>query len=233
MAAGSGPSTSAKTYERLRQLILEGKLNAGTRVRETDVSDRLGVSRTPVRAALQRLQHEGYLSSEDHDGGRSALVVVPLTKADARELFSIVGALEGIAARRVAGMDADAREKIADGLAHENKLLREEAVGENPEPDELFDRDWDLHQTLVEAGAQERLRRMHNGIKPQTVRYTRTYIYGMTEEFLASVDEHDKIVEALRRGEPDGADLAVEKNWINAAERLCKVIDRLGERGIW
>lgn len=139
MTAERKSDTATNTYERLRQLILEGKLNAGTRVLETEVSNRLEVSRTPVRAALQRLEHEGYLSSGDEEGSRTPPVVAPLTKSDARELFSIVGALEGIAARRVAAAEEGKREELADTLAETNRRLREEASREDPDSDDLFD----------------------------------------------------------------------------------------------
>ncbi|MFB6240160.1 MAG: GntR family transcriptional regulator, partial [Gemmatimonadota bacterium] len=55
---------SGETYTRLRELIVRGQLAPGSRIIETDVAERLGVSRTPVRSALQRLEQEGFIESE-------------------------------------------------------------------------------------------------------------------------------------------------------------------------
>ena len=91
-----------QVYERLRELIIDGRLAPGTRIVETDVAARLGVSRTPVRGALQRLQQEGFVV-DSPTLQQTRPTVAPLTSEDARELFLLVGALEGLAAssRRV------------------------------------------------------------------------------------------------------------------------------------
>ena len=81
-------------YRKLRELIVRGQLAPGTRIVETDVAQRLGVSRTPVRGALQRLQQEGYIL-DSPSLQQSRPTVAPLTREDARELFSIVAEIEG------------------------------------------------------------------------------------------------------------------------------------------
>jgi Transcriptional regulators len=90
---GSRPE---QVYLRLRELIVHGLLAPGSRVVETEVASRLGVSRTPVREALQRLQQEGFVVGAA--GAQQArLTVAPLTRADVHELLNIVGELEGSA----------------------------------------------------------------------------------------------------------------------------------------
>jgi DNA-binding GntR family transcriptional regulator len=84
-------------YNKLRELIVSGRLAPGSRIIETAVASRLGVSRTPVRAALQRLQQEGYVMIAS-PGQQSRMSVTPLTQDDARELFGMVSAVEGLAA---------------------------------------------------------------------------------------------------------------------------------------
>src|SRR5258705_385629 len=96
-----------QVYERLRALIVDGRLAPGARIVETDVASRLGVSRTPVRGALQRLQHEGYVV-DSPTLQQTRPTVAPLTSEDALDLFLLVGALEGLAAFRAAlGAPAD------------------------------------------------------------------------------------------------------------------------------
>lgn len=222
-----------RVYRRLRELITRGNLAPGARVRETEVAERLGVSRTPVRAATQRLVQEGYLASEGDGRRRSSPVVSPLTESDARELFTLVGAVEGVAGRSIAGQGRDARARVGSELGEANEALRELAGTENPDPDGLFDLDWRFHHVIVRAGSGPRLRKVHARLKPQTERYVRTYMYGMRSEFVASLGEHERIIEAIASGDGDETVLAVARNWSNAAERLGRIVAQLGERGVW
>lgn len=73
-----------EAYQRLRELIVHGQLAPGTRVVESEVAERLGVSRTPVRSALQRLANEGYVVTPD--GNRqSRSTVAPMTREKDRK----------------------------------------------------------------------------------------------------------------------------------------------------
>src|SRR5436853_2816855 len=101
---GSRPD---QVYARLRELIVGGLLAPGNRIVETEIASRLGVSRTPVREALQRLLQEGYVIDAP-DAQQSRLTVAPLTREDVHELLTDVGALEGIAAHHAASLRADA-----------------------------------------------------------------------------------------------------------------------------
>src|SRR5678810_521418 len=92
---GSRPE---QVYARLRDLIVQGLLSPGSRIIETEIAGRLGVSRTPVREALQRLQQEGFVTGAP-GAQQSRLTVAPLTRADVHELLNIVGELEGLGAR--------------------------------------------------------------------------------------------------------------------------------------
>src|SRR6478672_9291524 len=109
---GSRPD---QVYMRLRDLIVQGSLAAGSRIVETEIASRLGVSRTPVREALQRLQQEGFVIGAP-GAQQSRLTVAPLTRDDVHELLDVVGALEGLGARRAASQDAAERRTLAKDL---------------------------------------------------------------------------------------------------------------------
>src|SRR5690349_15950432 len=106
------PARPQQVYRKLRELIIRGQLAPGSRVVETDVASRLGVSRTPVRAALQRLQQEGFII-DTPSLQQSRPTVAPLTREDARELFNIVAEIEGLAARFAASKPPGERESLA------------------------------------------------------------------------------------------------------------------------
>jgi DNA-binding GntR family transcriptional regulator len=219
-------------YEQLRDLIVHGHLAPGSRIVESDVALRLGVSRTPVRGALQRLQQEGYIV--DPSGGRLARpTVAPLTSDDARELFHIVAEIEGLTARWAAALPVGERRALARTLRALNADFRREAAVRRPDFNRLHDLDRTFHRTYVEAGAGRRLLALHTTIKPQAERYERLYVSLLVSDLQTSVTEHEAIAAAIERGNADTAQRAVQTNWRNAAERLERVIDRAGERGSW
>ncbi len=219
-------------YERLREMIVHGRLAPGTRIIETEVADRLGVSRTPVRSALQRLQQEGYIVGSER-GQQSRPTVAALTKEDAREVFGIVGELEALAARLAAMKPLEERSRVAEELTRINAELLAAFDAERPDHNRVFDLDIAFHQRFVEAGAGPRLLALHGSIKPLAERYERLYVSALVGEIQTSVEEHEAIVRAIRCGDPDAAQRAVQTNWRNAAERLSRIIASLGERGSW
>lgn len=222
-----------ETYSRLRKLIVRGQLAPGSRIIETDVAERLGVSRTPVRSALQRLEQEGFIQAESRNGGRSRPVVSPLTKEDARELIHLLGALEGMAARRTAGLAEPPRAEVVEELRTLNDRMREESEEGRPDRNRFFDLDADFHRSLVEPGAGPRLRKLHSSYRPQAERYVRVYVTARQYSLQRSLREHREIVEAVQAGRPEAAEAAVEENWRSAEERLRRDIEMTGERGSW
>src|SRR3954452_15053565 len=113
---GSRPE---QVYVRLRDLIVQGLLSPGSRIIETEIATRLGVSRTPVREALQRLQQEGFVMGSP-GAQQSRLTVAPLTRADVHELLNVVGALEGLGAFEAASLDQPRRRALAAELREIN-----------------------------------------------------------------------------------------------------------------
>jgi len=218
-------------YHELRGLIVSGQLPPGARIAERAVADRLGLSRTPVRSALHRLQQEGFVDSYGR-GGDQRLVVTPLTQEDGREIMLIVGHLEGLAARTAAGLPREQRRAVVSQLRRLNRELAAETRKRVP-ISRIFDLDQAFHSAYVEDVIGPRLRTLHRAIKPQVERYSRLYISSLVDELPTSVEEHAVIVRAISRGEPAAAQRAVETNWRNAAERLARVIAQHGERGIW
>jgi DNA-binding GntR family transcriptional regulator len=221
----------SRVYHELRTLIISGQLPPGARIAERAVVARMGTSRTPVRSALHRLHQEGFVASVGRAGDQR-LIVTPLTRDDGREVFMVIGHLEGLAARQAAGLPPDRRRTLVRELRAVNRELAR-ASRAKAAPSRLFDLDLQFHQTYVEGVAGPRVVALHRAIKPQSERYARLYVNVLLDELPTSVKEHEAIAAAIAKGDPRAAQHAVETNWHNAATRLSAVIEEFGERGIW
>jgi DNA-binding GntR family transcriptional regulator len=232
LSAAPHGSRPDQVYVRLRDLIVQGSLAPGSRIVETEIASRLGVSRTPVREALQRLQQEGFVMGAP-GAQQSRLTVAPLTRDDVHELLDIVGALEGLGAWRAASLETQSRRALAKTLRGLNQEFARAARTSPVDHSQLYDADERLHRGIVEAGEGPRLIALHDAVKPQAERYIRMYISMLTGNIQTSVDEHDAIISAIDEGRAAEAQRAIELNWRHAAERLSKVIEVAGERGSW
>lgn len=215
----------------VRQLIVEGKLSPGTWIVEGELAKRLHLSRTPARAALQWLQQEGYVQVH-RTANKSRMIVSPLTKEDANELYAIIGRLEGLAARITAQLPKSDRVAMTEQLKRLNQKLAD--IKDHPsQQGAIFDIDRNFHRIIVDSGAGPRLRSLHNTVEPQVERYWRLYASSIIANLQLSIDEHNSIITALTAGDPDRMERALQVNWENGRIRLGQVIDIFGERGSW
>jgi DNA-binding GntR family transcriptional regulator len=229
--AVSATERANRLYDSLRGMIVRGQLAPGTRIVETEVAKRFGVSRTPVRAAFQRLERERYVTASPTQQAR--MTVAPLTREDVHELLQIVGELEGLAARGAADLPIGQREKIATDLETINSDFRRAASARGAQPGKLYELDEKFHRRYVEAGAGPRLQSLHDAVKPQAERYIRMYIALLLDTVPTAGTEHEAIVEAIRTGNAAAAQHAAQNNWRHASDRLERAIEVMGEQGIW
>jgi len=223
---------ATEAYTELRGLIVEGRLAPGFLLSENDVATRLQLSRTPVRAALQRLQQQGFLKLVPI-GNSLRPVVSPLTAEDLTELFHIAGALEGLAARLAATLPERRRMALLSTMELIHGRLQAAAQTQPPSIRDAGEQHVRFHRTYVDAAAGPRLKDQLDSIQPQVERYERMYTSVLIGEFSSSMREHEAIIEAFRSGDPDRAEAAVVSNWRNGAERYLGVVRTLGDRGAW
>jgi DNA-binding GntR family transcriptional regulator len=221
----------AIAYQQIRDLVIHGKLSPGTWVVEGDLAERLNMSRTPIRSALHLLQREGYIV-ERRILNKSRMMVAPLTKEDANELYSIIGRVEGLAGRQIALLPKSKRTEIAQTLKEHNhnlgEILKERALGSG-----VFYNDRSFHKAIVNSVSGPRLTMLHEAIEPQAERYWRLYASSIVNNLHLSIAEHDDIIRKIAEGDPDRIDKAIQANWQNGYKRLETVIDIFGERGSW
>lgn len=198
--------------ERIRSSILDGALTPGSQLNEVELANNFGVSRGPVREALQRLIQEGLLRSEPHRG-----VFVPvMTDEDVEDVYLAREVLETSAVRRIAdlGRSAAAFETLDQVIGAMRKA--EEAE----EWQTLADRDLDFHTELVSACASPRLARMFTTV----ISETRLCLGLQTGAYAARggdiADEHGRIAELVRDGETEAAVLLLKQHFGDSVRTL-------------
>jgi DNA-binding GntR family transcriptional regulator len=219
-------------FQQLRDLIVMGKIAPGSWVVEADLAERLGLSRTPIRGALQLLQSAGY-AVEHRSGTKSRILIAPLTMDDAHELYTIVGKLEGLVGTRLASLPKSEVTALANDLAEINSSIQDLAKVGQSNARQIFDLDSAFHRKFVEAAAGPRLLSLHRSVKPQIERYWRLYANTIVKDLNVSVKEHNDIIAAIRLADANRIERAIEANWTAGFERIAKLIEIFGERGSW
>jgi DNA-binding GntR family transcriptional regulator len=231
-AKAENGSSVTRAFQELRELIVRGNLPPGAWIVETEIGERLGLSRTPIRGALHWLHREGYVV--EHKSNRKArMIVAPLTREDARELYRIVGHLEVLAGTLAVALPTGVRARLADELAGINAQLTEIASRRPVDPRRVFDIDKQFHAKIIDAGSGKRLAALHNSVRPQVDRYWRLYASSIISELNVSVTEHNDIIRAIRKGDTPAVQAALDRNWTAGFDRISRLIEIFGERGSW
>lgn len=203
--------------DQLRDSIVTGALEPGEQLSEVELAQRFGVSRGPVREALQRLIQEGLLRSEPHRG-----VTVPvLTHEDVRDIYLAREALESAAVRHII---ATSRSAACHGALdqHVATMEKAEAAGDW---EAVGNADVEFHTALVEATGSLRLQRMFSTVISET-RLCLAVLTGADARD-ALVAEHRQISDWIREGDTDRALAALMRHFDDAVTVLTV---RLGPR---
>jgi DNA-binding GntR family transcriptional regulator len=200
-----------EAYARLRDAILDGTLEAGEQLRDAELSAWLGISRTPIREALARLEECGLVESAPNRYTR----VAPLDRRDAQDAFQVVAALQALAAAlgvpQVSGAELDAMSAANERFA---KALADGDVDAAMASDDGF------HDVLVHASANAEIAKSLERLMPRVRRLERVRFGSLTGR--RSVEQHASIVECCAQGDAAAAAEAVRENWLS----LGKLIDR-------
>jgi DNA-binding GntR family transcriptional regulator len=194
-------------YERLCEEILSGRIPPGANLREEQIAEDMGVSRTPVREALRKLAEEGLVEYFPHRGAR----LMKLEANRVREVFEIREVLEGLAARQATVRLTN--EQLCELRARFEDLRPKVMAGDTSEVGDF------LHSEIFANCGNERLTRLMSGIRNQ-VQWIQRAAIDVPGRLNRAFYEHEGILCALESGAPDWAESAMRGHIRNTMRDL-------------
>lgn len=197
-------------YATLRDWILDGTLAPGAQLRDKELAEQLGVSRTPIREALLRLEDEGLVKTK---ANRSTLVS-SIDFHNAFHLYSIVWTLERLALSQAFGSitDAHIQQMTEANERFLQKMKTKDRLG-------ALEADHDFHHIYIQLSQNQEMEKILYEIKTKLKRLD-LYYFDKIKNAVLSYDEHQKIIEALTQKNLPLALEAVEHNWKNSFNRF-------------
>jgi DNA-binding GntR family transcriptional regulator len=211
-------STASVIARQLRNAIIHGSIEPGSQLGEAELAGRLGISRGPLREAMQRLVQEGLLRSEPNRG----LFVIELNADDVEDIYLARAAIERAAVSAI--VDGDPVRSA--GILQKAHLAMARAA-KRSDARALSDADLSFHQALVNESGSRRLKRMHDTLLAET----RMCLAALElTDYLPTdiVTEHGAIVDALRASDRRRLDRLLASHTEDALHRL--VPDRVKPR---
>ncbi|MDP9396570.1 MAG: GntR family transcriptional regulator [Actinomycetota bacterium] len=212
-------SLRGAVLDELRQLIVSGELEPGSRLVEESIAVRLDVSRNPVREALQTLAAEGFVDMLPRRGA----LVSRLSPEQAEELFDVRLALESLAAR-LAARNAD--EAAVSALT--DVLEQAQDATAHRQLDRLAELNTRFHQLVVTAGANSYLEML---VAPMAQRVQRVFRRSAHSRATDSWDEHARMLAAITVGDEQAASVLAAAHVSAARESYRQLVAAEGSSG--
>lgn len=208
-------SLQEQAYRTIKKAIINGDYQPGEKLRESKLAEQLGISRTPIREALRKLEREGLVTYTPSVGAQ----VQGLKKESIIELYECRAALEALAAKKAAKTITS--EQL--GLLEESMMLASQYyqrgdLGKTVEKNSLF------HDTILQASQSPLLIQLMDQIQVQIVRFRQmTSVYGFRPSF---VEEHEDIYQALVKRDGEKAEMLMK---VHVEKDLETILERLRE----
>jgi DNA-binding GntR family transcriptional regulator len=218
-AVSDHPSLRELVYRRIKDAILGGRLEPGERIVEQSLSNELGVSRSPVREALRRLEQEGLVEATPR---RGVSVAAP-TVREVTNVYTIREALEGLAARLAASnVDHESLAAMARILVRMEDAIRRGDIKGASRADTQF------HARLLEATDNQRLVDLTSQLA-DLVRRVRAAVLAEPGRAEAALSEHRAILEALAAQDADAAERHMRAHVQRARDHMLRILTRRPE----
>ncbi|MCW0209483.1 GntR family transcriptional regulator [Achromobacter veterisilvae] len=208
-----------RVEEFLRASIMDGRIKGGERLRELELCEQLGISRSTLREALRTLEAERLISIEPHRGP----TVVRITEKAARDLYALRALLEGYAAHEFARLAGDADierlRKAVDALHRQGKGSNKSA---------LLAAKRDFYDVLLGGCDNDLVKDMLPGLLSR-INLLRATSFARADRLPESLAEIDHLFERIRARDPQGAQEAARSHIVNAERTALEVLRRQQE----
>ncbi len=199
-------------YQHLKDLIVQGTLEPEEKLRDIDLATQLGISRTPVREALRRLEDEGLVETKQNAWTRVSKVDIGL----AARIYPILKLLEPLALELAA---PSIRSKDFKQMRKLNTAIKTALEAGDGKTAALFDTDF--HEVFIARCGNPELIQMIRNLKTNHIRLEIAYWRG-GKNALESVSEHERLIAALEKQDLKAAKLALTENFVRALNRIQK-----------
>ena len=204
---------------RLRSLIVRGDLSPGEALLESEISEALGISRTPLREALKQLASEGLVELRLN---RSA-IVAPFRREELLELFEAVSGIERcaaeLAATRMAARDVERLEALQEKIEHHH---------DRGELRDYFETNQQIHATIVGFARNAVLKSTHDVLLPRAER-ARFFALSVQGRWDESVREHHDILAALKKKDGERAGRLLGHHVLRTGEIVAATLNEMNE----
>lgn len=202
---------SIKAYENIKNMILSGELKQGQAISINSMAETLGISRTPVTNACQKLEYEKLLTIVPKQG----VIINTISIEDACGIYELRAAIESYNAKRVMEMMTD------DDIAILKKSVeKQSAFVAAGNAHAFMDEDHYFHRYILSKNMNQELLSVINQL------YDRAYMLGIKNSLsirlTESIDEHKKIIDALEKKDRQGFADAIEENILNGFRSLTR-----------
>jgi len=202
-------------FESIRSAIISGVLKPGERLMEVQLAEKLGVSRTPIREAIRKLELEGLVVMMPRKGA----YVADLSIKDITDVLEIRAALEGLASGLAALRITDEEiEELELTAVQFNQALEEGNV------ELMIQKDIEFHDIIIKATRNEKLLQISNNLREQVQRFRVMYI-NKTNKAKQLAKEHYEIAEAISNRNIDLAERLAKNHIENAENNIMKLIE--------
>jgi DNA-binding GntR family transcriptional regulator len=221
---GRGASRAEKRFksltklliEKLREAIVGGKFSPGERLAEETLAASLHVGKVALREALRSLETEGYVTFLPNN----EIAVSKLTREDVQDYYTIASVLEGLAARLA--VENAQPEEIAR-LKELHLALKE--ASQKRDLVRYFDANSNFHRFIAEIARNQRLYRLIDQLR-QEIQKTRILSLHLPQRLDYSMREHDQILDAFLKNNPQLAESTMVRHLNNQMETLRKALDQ-------
>lgn len=214
-----GLSNSQRALKELRELIFTGELPAGSDHLESELAERLGMSRTPVREAALTLESQGLLQLRPRKGVR----ILPVSPDDMREIYDVLTPLESLAAERAAqsGYDEDDLAALSHSITDMTQAIEAKDLKAWAEADDAF------HRELVRLGKNSRVVAIFEMLSDQVRRARAATLFARPLP-TKSNEDHLAVYQAILAGDAETARTRHYNHRKHAKTVLLDLLEKLG-----